>query len=231
MPRHGKQYGAAAEAVEDRDYLLDEGVAMVKNGSFTKFDESVDIALALGVDPKHADQMVRSTVVLPHGSGKSKRVAAIAQGDKVAEAEAAGADVVGGADLCQQIAEGFLDFDAVVTTPDMMRDVGKLGRVLGPRGLMPNPKAGTVTFDIGKAVEEIKAGKLEFRVDKNGVVHAAVGKVSFEAAALSANIRALTDAILRIRPASTKGKYLKKVHLASTMGPSVSIDTGDLLPK
>jgi large subunit ribosomal protein L1 len=231
MPRHGKQYRAAGEGVEDRDYLLDEGVSLVKNGSFAKFDESVDIALVLGVDPKHADQMVRSTVVLPHGSGKSKRVAVIAQGEKVAEAEAAGADIVGGADLCQQIAEGFLDFDAVVTTPDMMREVGKLGRVLGPRGLMPNPKAGTVTFDVGRAVEEIKAGKLEFRVDKNGVVHAAVGKISFEEAALTANIRALTDAILRIRPASAKGKFLKSVHIASTMGPGVSIDTGDLLPK
>lgn len=231
MPKHGKQYGAACEAVEDRDYLLDEGVSLVKNGAFAKFDESVEIAMALGVDPKHADQMVRSTVVLPHGTGKNKRVAVIAQGEKLEEAEAAGADIFGGAELCQKIAEGFLDFDSVVTTPDMMRDVGKLGRVLGPRGLMPNPKAGTVTFDVGKAVEEIKAGKLEFRVDKNGVVHAAVGKVSFEESALIDNIRALTDAVLRARPASTKGKYLKKVHLASTMGPGVSIDTADLLPK
>ena len=231
MPKHGKQYGAASEAIEDRDYLLDEGVSLVKNGAFAKFDESVEIAMVLGVDPKHADQMVRSTVVLPHGTGKSKRVAVIAQGEKLQEAEAAGADIVGGADLCQKIAEGFLDFDAVVTTPDMMRDVGKLGRVLGPRGLMPNPKAGTVTFDVGRAVEEIKAGKLEFRVDKGGVVHAAVGKVSFEESALTENIRALTDAVLRARPASTKGTYLKKVHLASTMGPGVSIDTGDLLPK
>ena len=231
MSRQGKQYNAALEAVEGRDYLLDEGVARVKGGSFTKFDESVDIAVVLGVDPKHADQMVRSTVVLPHGSGKSKRVAVIAQGEKLKEAEAAGADITGGADLCQRIAEGFLDFDAVVTTPDMMRDVGKLGRVLGPRGMMPNPKAGTVTFDIGKAVEEIKAGKLEFRVDKNGVVHAAVGKVSFDDEALTANIRAVVDVILRVRPASAKGKYIKSVHLASTMGPGVSIDTGDLLPK
>lgn len=231
MPRHGKQYGAAREAVEGRDYPLDEGVALVKSAAFAKFDESVEIAMVLGVDPKHADQMVRSTVVLPHGTGRSKRVAVIAQGEKLQEAEAAGADIVGGADLCQKIAEGFLDFDSVVTTPDMMRDVGKLGRVLGPRGLMPNPKAGTVTFDVGKAVEEIKAGKLEFRVDKNGVVHAAVGKVSFEESALTANIRALTDEVLRVRPASAKGQYLQKVHLASTMGPAVSIDTGDLLPK
>jgi len=231
MPRHGKQYAAASEAVEDREYTLDQGVALIKGNAFAKFDESVEIAMALGVDPKHADQMVRSTVVLPHGTGKSKRVAVIAQGEKMKEAEAAGADIVGGTDLCQKIAEGFLDFDSVVTTPDMMRDVGKLGRVLGPRGLMPNPKAGTVTFDVGRAVEEIKAGKLEFRVDKNGVVHAAVGKVSFDESALSDNIRALTNEVLRIRPASAKGKYIKSVHLASTMGPGVVIDTGDLLPK
>ncbi len=231
MARHGKQYTAASEAIEDRDYDLEEGVAIVKKNAFAKFDESVEIALVLGVDPKHADQMVRSTVVLPHGTGTTKRVAVIVQGDKVKEAEEAGADIVGGTDLCTRIAEGFLDFDAVVTTPDMMRDVGKLGRVLGPRGLMPNPKAGTVTFDVGTAVEEIKAGKLEFRVDKGGVVHAAIGKVSFDESALTDNIRALSNEILRVRPASAKGKYLKSVHLASTMGPGVSIDPGDLLPK
>jgi large subunit ribosomal protein L1 len=231
MPRHGKQYRAAREAIEVREHTLDEGVALVKKSAYAKFDESVEIAMVLGVDPKHADQMVRSTVVLPHGSGQTKRVAVIAQGEKLKEAEEAGADVVGGPDLCTRIAEGFLDFDAVVTTPDMMRDVGKLGRVLGPRGLMPNPKAGTVTFDVAQAVEEIKAGKLEFRVDKHGVVHAAIGKVSFEESALSANIRALMDAVLRVKPASSKGKYVKSVHIASTMGPGVSIDTGDLLPK
>jgi len=231
MARHGKQYTAASEDIEDRDYDLEEGVAIVKKNAFAKFDESVEIALVLGVDPKHADQMVRSTVVLPHGTGTTKRVAVIVQGDKVKEAEEAGADIVGGTDLCTRIAEGFLDFDAVVTTPDMMRDVGKLGRVLGPRGLMPNPKAGTVTFDVGTAVEEIKAGKLEFRVDKGGVVHAAIGKVSFDESALTDNIRALSNEILRVRPASAKGKYLKSVHLASTMGPGVSIDPGDLLPK
>ncbi len=231
MPRHGKQYTAASEAIEDRDYELDEGVAVIKRNAFAKFDETVEIALVLGVDPKHADQMVRSTVVLPHGTGRSKRVAVIAQGEKLQEAEAAGADVVGGTDLCTRIAEGFLEFDAVVTTPDMMRDVGKLGRVLGPRGLMPNPKAGTVTFEVGKAVEEIKAGKLEFRVDKSGVVHAAIGKVSFDESALSDNIRALSNEILRVRPASAKGKYLKSVYIASTMGPGVSIDPGDLIPK
>jgi large subunit ribosomal protein L1 len=231
MAKHGKKYAASRAAVEDRSYPLDDGVALVKKGAYAKFDESVEVAMALGVDPKYADQMVRSTVVLPHGSGQSKRVAVIAQGDKLKEAEEAGADIVGGADLCSKIAEGFLDFDAVVTTPDMMRDVGKLGRVLGPRGLMPNPKAGTVTFDVAQAVEEIKAGKLEFRVDKSGIIHCAVGKVSFDEAALSANVRALVDAVLRVRPASAKGKYIKSLHIASTMGPGVEIDAGELLPK
>jgi len=231
MAKRGKQYEAAVAAVEDRDYALDDGIALVKKTSFVKFDETVEIAMVLGVDPKHADQMVRSTVVLPHGTGKSKRVAVIAQGEKLKEAEDAGADVAGGADLCQKIAEGFLDFDAVVTTPDMMRDVGKLGRVLGPRGMMPNPKAGTVTFDVARAVEEIKGGKLEFRVDKTGIIHAPVGRVSFEASAIGDNVRAFIDAVLRARPASAKGKYVKSIHIASTMGPGVRIEPGDLLPK
>lgn len=231
MAKRGKQYAAAVAAVEDRDYTLDDGIALVKQTSFVKFDETVEIAMVLGVDPKHADQMVRSTVVLPHGTGKSKRVAVIAQGEKLKEAEDAGADVAGGADLCQKIAEGFLDFDAVVTTPDMMRDVGKLGRVLGPRVMMPNPKAGTVTFDVARAVEEIKGGKLEFRVDKTGIIHAPVGRVSFDASALGDNVRAFIDAVLRVRPASAKGKYIKSIHIASTMGPGVRIEAGDLLPK
>lgn len=231
MARHGKKYNAAREAIEQRDYQLDDAVTLIKKNAYAKFDESVEVAMVLGVDPKHADQMVRSTVVLPHGSGQSKRVAVIAQGEKLKEAEAAGADVVGGTDLCTRIAEGFLDFDAVVTTPDMMRDVGKLGRVLGPRGMMPNPKAGTVTFDVAQAVEEIKAGKLEFRVDKTGIIHAAIGKISFEESAIGDNVRALIDAVLRVRPASAKGKYVKSLHLTSTMGPGVSIDTSDLLPK
>ena len=231
MARHGKQYLAARESVEDRDYALAEGVNVVKNGAFSKFDESVEIAIVLGIDPKHADQMVRSTVVLPHGTGKTKRVAVIAQGEALKTAEAAGADIVGGKELCQKIADGFLEFEAVVTTPDMMSEVGKLGRVLGPRGLMPNPKAGTVTFEVGKAVEEIKGGKLEFRADKDGVVHAAVGRVSFEAAALNDNIQTLMDAIIRVRPAAAKGLYLKSVHIASTMGPGVSLDTADLTSK
>jgi large subunit ribosomal protein L1 len=228
MARHGKQYAAARAAIEDRLYTLEEGVSAVKGKAFAKFDETVEVAIVLGVDPKHADQMVRSTVVLPHGTGKTKRVAAIAQGEKLKEAEAAGADVSGGAELCQKIAEGWLEFDAVVTTPDMMSHVGKLGRVLGPRGMMPNPKAGTVTFEIGKAVEEIKGGKLEFRVDKNAVVHAPVGRVSFEEAQLAANIRALLEAVVRARPASAKGKYLKNIYISSTMGPGVPIDGGDL---
>jgi len=231
MPTHGKNYLAAKDSLEDRFFSLPEGLSRVKGGAFAKFDETVEIAINLGVNPKHADQMVRGTVVLPFGTGKTKRVAVIAQGEKLKEAETSGADVVGGADLVQQISEGFLDFDAVVATPDMMRDVGKLGRVLGPRGMMPNPKAGTVTFDVGKAVEEIKGGKLEFRVDKNGVVHAPVGRASFEESALLENVQALIDAIIRIRPASAKGKYLKSVHLSSTMGPSVDIDTSDLMPK
>ncbi len=231
MSTQGKNYVAAKEAREDGFLSLSEGVSWVKENAFAKFDETIDIAINLGVNPKHADQMVRSTVVLPFGTGKTKRVAVIAQGEKLKEAEASGADVIGGADLVQKISEGFLDFDAVVATPDMMRDVGKLGRVLGPRGLMPNPKAGTVTFDVGKAVEEIKGGKLEFRVDKNGVVHAPVGRASFEASALLENVQALIDAIIRVRPASAKGKYLKSVHLSSTMGPSVVVDTSDLMPK
>ena len=231
MTIRGKNYVAAKETLEDRFFSLPEGLSLVKGNAFAKFDETVEIAINLGVNPKHADQMVRGTVVLPFGTGKTKRVAVITQGEKLKEAEASGADVIGGADLVQKISEGFLDFDAVVATPDMMRDVGKLGRVLGPRGMMPNPKAGTVTFDVGKAVEEIKGGKLEYRVDKNGVVHAPVGRASFEESALLENVQALMDAIIRARPASAKGKYLKSVHLSSTMGPSVVVDTSDLMPK
>jgi large subunit ribosomal protein L1 len=231
MPIHGKNYVAAREAVDDGFLSVSEGLSQIKANAFAKFDETVEIAINLGVNPKHADQMIRGTVILPFGTGKTKRVAVIAQGEKLKEAEAAGAEVVGGADLVQKISEGFLDFDAVVATPDMMRDVGKLGRVLGPRGLMPNPKAGTVTFDVGKAVDDIKGGKLEFRVDKNGVVHAPVGRASFEESALLENVQALMDAIIRARPASAKGKYLKSVHLSSTMGPSVVVDTSDLMPK
>jgi large subunit ribosomal protein L1 len=184
----------------------------------------VELAMRLGVDPKHADQMVRGTVVLPHGLGKSRRVLAIASGEKVSEAEQAGADLVGGEEMVEKIAGGFMEFDAVVATPDMMRSVGKLGKVLGPRGLMPNPKTGTVTFDIGKAVKEIKAGKVEFRVDKTAIVHAPVGKMSFSEDKLLENLRVLVDSVVKAKPSASKGKYVRSVCLSSTMGPGVRID-------
>ena len=231
MARHGKKYIEAKAAVAAEPQPLDSAIDAVKAASYVSFDETVEVALNLGVDPRHADQMVRSTVVLPHGTGKTKRVLVIAQGEKLKEAEEAGADFVGGNDMVAKIQEGWLDFDAVVATPDMMREVGKLGRVLGPRGMMPNPKTGTVTFDVGKAVEEIKAGKLDFRVDKNGVVHAPVGRVSFEAPQLADNLRALFDAIMRAKPAAAKGKYVKTVYLTSTMGPSVQVDVAEVAPK
>jgi large subunit ribosomal protein L1 len=224
MPKHGKNFNAAQAKIESREYGLEEAIAAIKDASFVKFDESVEVALKLGVDPRHADQMVRSSVVLPHGTGKTSRILVIAQGEKVKEAEAAGADYVGGKELVEKVAGGWLDFDAVISTPDMMREVGKLGRVLGPRGLMPNPKTGSVTFDVGKAVEDIKAGKLDFRVDKNGVLHAPVGKVSFEHAQLNDNAEALFGAIMRQRPSAAKGKYIESVYLTSTMGPSIRID-------
>lgn len=230
MPRHGKQYLAAREEIEARPYRLDEALALVKEGAYADFDETVDIAIRLGVDPKHADQMVRGTVVLPHGTGKTKRVVVIAKGEHVKEAEEAGADAVGGKELCDKISEGWLDFDAVVATPDMMSEVGKLGRILGPRGMMPNPKAGTVTFEVAKAVDEIKGGKLEFRVDKNGVVHAPVGRVSFDLASLGENVQVLIDAIVRQRPASAKGRYIRSIYVSSTMGPSVSLEPSELTP-
>jgi large subunit ribosomal protein L1 len=226
MPKHGKNFNAAKAKIETRHYGIDEAVATIKGAAFAKFDESVEVAVNLGVDPRHADQMVRASVVLPHGTGKTSRILVIAQGDKVKEAEEAGADHVGGKELVEKVAGGWLDFDAVISTPDMMREVGKLGRVLGPRGLMPNPKTGTVTFDVAKAVDDIKAGKLDFRVDKNGVVHAAVGKVSFDAGQLGENIQALFAALMRARPASSKGKYVLSVFLTSTMGPSVRVEPG-----
>jgi large subunit ribosomal protein L1 len=192
---------------------------------FARFDETVELAFRLGVDPKHADQMVRGTVVLPHGLGKTKRVLAIAGGEKQKEAQDAGADIVAGEEIVEKIQGGFIDFDAVVATPDMMRSVGRLGKVLGPRGLMPNPKTGTVTFDIGKAVREIKAGKVEFRVDKTGIVHAPVGKASFATQNLLQNAHALVDAIVKAKPAAAKGRYLKSLVLSTTMGPAIKIDT------
>ena len=224
MGKHGKNYRNAAEKIEPRPYPLEEAVALVKETATAKFDEGVDIAIRLGVDPRHADQMVRGTVPLPHGTGKKVRVAVFATGEKVKEAEDAGADIVGGEELAKKVAGGFLDFDAVIATPDMMKEVGKLGRVLGPRGLMPNPKVGTVTFDVAEAVEQIKAGKIEFRVDKTGIIHAPFGKVSFSADQLRDNAQAIIDAVMKAKPAAAKGKYVKSVSVSSTMGPGVRVD-------
>jgi large subunit ribosomal protein L1 len=228
MARHGKGYRAAVGKVESRTYGLREAVELAKAAAYAKFDETVEVALRLGVDPKHADQMVRGTVVLPHGTGKSQRILVFASGEKIREAEEAGADHVGGEEMAKKVESGWLDFDAVVSTPDMMRVVGRLGRVLGPRGLMPNPKAGTVTFDVAKAIEEIKAGKVEFRVDKNGIIHAPVGKVSFSAEQLEANAASLIGAVVKAKPAAAKGKYIKTASLSSTMGPGIRLDEGSL---
>ena len=218
--------GRAAIEKSDRNrrYSLPEAVQLVKESSFAKFDESVDIAVRLGVNPKHADQMVRGAVVLPHGTGKTNRVLVFAKGEKVAEAEAAGADFVGGDDLVAKINEGWLEFDTVVATPDMMGQVGRLGRVLGPRGLMPNPKVGTVTFDVTKAVGEAKAGKVEFRVERAGIVHARIGKKSFEDKALAENAQMILDALLKAKPAAAKGTYMKSITLSTTMGPGFRVD-------
>ena len=225
MKKHGKKYRAALEKIEaGRKYDLDSGVAKVKEISFAKFDETVELTMWLGVDPRKADQLVRGTIVLPHGLGKSKTVLVIAQGDKLREAEEAGADIVGGEDIVTRIKGGWTDFDAVISTPDMMRLVGQLGKILGPRGLMPNPKTGTVTFDVATAVKETKAGKVEYRVDKTGVIHVGVGKVSFENNKLRENAKALLDAVVKAKPATAKGKYVKKVNLASTMSPGVLLD-------
>jgi large subunit ribosomal protein L1 len=224
MRTHGKKYTAARQQVEDRSYALDEALPLVQKIKFATFDETVALSIRLGVDPKHADQMVRGTVVLPHGLGKSKRVLVIAGADKQKEAEEAGADTVGGEELVERIAGGWIDFEAVVATPDMMRVVGKLGKVLGPRGLMPNPKTGTVTPNVAQAVKEIKAGKVEFRVDKTGIVHAPVGKTSFPSQNLIENASALLDSIVKAKPAAAKGKYLRSITVSSTMGPGVKID-------
>jgi large subunit ribosomal protein L1 len=222
----GKRYREAAKLVDrEREYLPAEAVRLIKQFPDAKFDETVELALRLGVDPRKADQMVRGTVTLPHGTGRSVRVAAFATGPKATEAKEAGADIVGGEELVEKINGGWTDFDAVVATPDMMRAVGKLGKVLGPKGLMPNPKTGTVSVDIAKAVREIKAGKVEFRVDKTGIIHAPVGKISFASDSLIANAHALVDSIVKAKPAAAKGKYLRSVTLSSTMGPGVRIDT------
>jgi large subunit ribosomal protein L1 len=224
MPKHGKKFRAAESRVPREAPLPPrEAVGLVKDLAFAKFDESVEVAVRLGVDPRHADQIVRGTVVLPHGTGKTARVLVIAQGDKAREAEEAGADFVG-VEFVQKIKDGWLDFDVAVATPDMMGQVGQLGRVLGPRGLMPSPKAGTVTLDVGRAVRDIKAGKIEFRVDKTGNVHAPIGRVSFEPDQLAANLDAFMENIIRAKPSASKGQYVRGVTVSSTMGPGVSID-------
>ena len=225
MKKHGKKYRAALEKIEEgRKYDLESGVVKVKEIASAKFDETVELTVWLGVDPRKADQLVRGTLVLPHGIGKSKTVLVIAQGDKLREAEEAGADITGGEDIVTRIKGGWTDFDAVIATPDMMRLVGQLGKVLGPRGLMPNPKTGTVTFDVATAVKETKAGKVEYRVDKTGVIHVGVGKVSFETDKLRENAKALLDAVVKAKPATAKGKYVRKVNLAATMSPGVLLD-------
>lgn len=228
MAKPGKKYRAAASTIENRPYELNDALTLIKNVAFAKFDETVEVHMRLGVDPRHADQMVRGTIVLPHGTGKTMRVAVIAQGEKIKEAEAAGAEIVGGDDLVERIAGGFLEFDALVATPDMMKGVGRLGKVLGPRGLMPNPKTGTVTFDVAKAIKEIKAGKVEYRVDKTGIIHAPVGKLSFGVEKLAENAKALIDAVQKAKPSAAKGKYVKAIHMASTMGPSVAVNSSAL---
>jgi large subunit ribosomal protein L1 len=225
MSKHGKKFIEASKLVDaEALYDVSEAIELVKKTATAKFDETVDIAVNLGVDPRKQDQAVRGVVVLPHGTGKTKRVLVFAKGDKAKEAEAAGADFVGDADMINKIQQGWFDFDVCVATPDMMSEVGKLGRILGGKGLMPNPKAGTVTFDVTKAVQEIKAGKIEYRLDKAGLIHAPLGKVSFDADKLSENFRALIDSLLRAKPAAAKGVYLKNVAISSTMGPGVRVN-------
>lgn len=225
MAKRGKKYQEAAGLVEDRTYRLEEAIELVKKAAFAGFDESIEMAFLLGVDPRQADQLVRGTVVLPHGTGKTKRVLTFATGEKMQAAEKAGSDWVGGADLVEKIKKGWLEFDAVIATPDMMREVGKLGRILGPKGLMPNPKIGTVTFEVEQAIAEIKAGRVEYRVDKTAIIHNLIGKKSFETSKLLENAGVLSGAILRDRPPAAKGKYLRSVTIGSTMGPPVRLET------
>jgi large subunit ribosomal protein L1 len=227
MPKLSKNRTKVDEVVDgSRKYTVEEACALVKKAKFAKFDETVDLAVRLGVNPKHADQMVRGALVLPHGTGQTVRVLVFAKGEKEAEAKAAGADFAGSDDMVAKVSEGFMDFDRVIATPDMMGAVGKLGRILGPRGLMPNPKVGTVTFDIKNAVQEAKGGKIEYRVEKAGIVHARVGKVSFAEGALAENARALINALVRAKPSTAKGTYVRSITISSTMGPGVKIDTG-----
>ena len=229
MAGTGKNFEKARKQVENRAYPLQEAVPLLQKVKYAKFDETVEVTLRLGVDPKHADQMVRGTVVLPHGLGKAKRVLVIASGEKVKEAEGAGADFVGGEEMVERIQkENWTDYDSVVATPDMMKSVGRLGKVLGPRGLMPNPKTGTVTFDVARAVQEVKAGKVEFRTDKTGLIHVPVGKISFTPDKLVDNASTLITSVIKAKPPAAKGKYLKGVYLSSTMGPGISLDTSAL---
>jgi large subunit ribosomal protein L1 len=224
VPKHGKQFRQSDAKVETRPYALRDAIELAGQVKYAKFDETLELAMRLGVDPKHADQMVRGTVVLPHGLGKTARVLVFASGEKIREAEEAGADWVGGEELAKKIEGGWLEFDSVVATPDMMRVVGRLGKVLGPRGLMPNPKAGTVTLDVAKAIADIKAGKVEFRVDKTGIIHAPVGKLSFGTDRLRENAEALIGAVLKAKPSAAKGKYVRGVAISSTMGPGIKVD-------
>ena len=230
MPSHGKKYLEAAKLVDrEQVYPPLEAAELARQTTYVAFDASIEVHLRLGVDPRHADQMVRGTVVLPHGTGKIVRVAVFAQGEKAQEALRAGADEVGGDDLVKKIEAGWLEFDVAIATPDSMAMVGKLGKILGRRGLMPNPKAGTITFDLERAVKEVKGGRVEFRVDKSGIIHAAVGKSSFEAAALVDNLAALVDAVNRAKPAGSKGQYIKSLTIASTMGPGIRVDVPGVL--